>query len=147
MNSNQFDDLFEKISKISDLSERVPSNFRNDVFTTLYKALKDGNDIPIQLDNIAKDSIDRLSLKTFIEDKKPASNIERSLLFVYYLENNSDEPITIELIAACYQICNLKEPGNLGQNLRDACSSRYGYLAVNADTYATTAKGKAFCNS
>lgn len=147
MNSDKFEELYNQISRISDLSERVPSNFRNDVFTTLYKALKDNNEESMLLDNIAKDTIDRISLKTFIEDKKPASNIERSLLFVYYLENNSDEPITIELIAACYQICNLKEPGNLGQNLRDACSSRYGYLAVNADTYATTKKGKEFCNS
>lgn len=143
----KFETLFDQISRISELSDRAPLQLRSDVFISLYEALKQDNEQNIQLDNIAKGFLDRTSLKAFIDQKKPASNIERSLLFVYFLETNSDEPITSELIAGCYKICNMKEPGNISQNLRDACSPRYGYLKMAHDTYTTTEKGKAFCNS
>ncbi len=147
MKSDRFAELYEKISQIIELTDRVPSDLKCEVFKTLYDAAKDSTGQNLYLDEISALSADRQHIKDFVMEKQPVSNIERSLLFVYYLEGLNIEGITSKHIAACYELCNLNEPGNLTQNLRDACSARYGYLQSEQNFFHTTKKGKEFCES
>lgn len=71
-------------------------------------------------------------LKNFIEGKKPASNVQRTTLFVYFLQNKLGlSDITIDHIFTCYKNIGVRVPNNLPQNITDACSSRFGFLDRN----------------
>ncbi len=144
---NKFDDLCSKVCQIIEIVDKVPSELKSEVFSTLFESAKECSTQNLYIEEILKLSEDKQSVKEYVSIKKPASNIERSLLFVYYLENLGIQAITAKHIAACYELCDLNEPGNLTQNLRDACSSRYGYLETEQNYFHTTQKGRLFCTS
>lgn len=140
---SKFDDLYSKLSQIMDIAEKVPSEIRSEVFIDLYHAIKDDSKYNLYKDEIARLASEAQSLNTFIFSKHPTSNIERSLLFVCYMEMIGLKTITSKHISACYELCSINEPGNLPQNLRDACSSRYGYLeSISQNCYRSTNKGR-----
>ncbi len=145
MKLDKFEILYDKIEKIVDIVDKVPLDMRNEVFQTLFEAAKETSEQNLYVEEIIKLSEQKQSIKDYIATRKPASNIERSLLFVYYLERLGIQAISSKHIAACYELCGLNEPGNLTQNLRDACSSRYGYLELEQNCFHTTMKGKQFC--
>ncbi len=147
MQNDKFEELFLKINKIVELIDKIPSEFRSEVFQTLFDAAKEGNIQDMYREEILKLSEHRQSLKEFISVKRPVSNIERSLLFVFYLEELGVRNITAKHISACYEISELNPPGNLMQNLRDACSARYAYLTSEQNYFHTTQKGKEFCTN
>ena len=82
------------------------------------------------------------SLKDFINEKKPSSNVQKTATFVYYLQNilNINE-ITIDHIFTCYKFMGFRIPNNLPQNLADTCSSKYGYIGRKDGKYTMTVMG------
>lgn len=82
------------------------------------------------------------SLKEFIDEKKPSSNVQKTATFVYYLQNilNINE-ITIDHIFSCYKLMGFRIPNNLQQNLTDTCSSKYGYISRKDGKYTMTVMG------
>lgn len=82
------------------------------------------------------------SLKEFIDEKKPSSNVQKTATFVYYLQNilNINE-ITIDHIFTCYKLMGFRIPNNLQQNLTDTCSSKYGYISRKDGKYTMTVMG------
>jgi len=144
---NKFEELCDRVNKIIEIVDKVPSEMKNDVFATLFESAKECGAQNLYEEEILKLSENKQSLKEYILETKPVSNIERSLLFVYYLEVLGVQAISSKHVAACYNICELNEPGNLTQNLRDACSTRYGYLEIEQNYFHTTEKGKQFCVS
>jgi len=61
------------------------------------------------------------SLRDFYAGFSPSSNMERNLIFVYYLNNTMKvSPITIDHVFTCYcNIKSLKIPVSLEQSLKD----------------------------
>ena len=147
MKSNKFEDLCDKMRTIIEIVDKVPSEMKSEVFATLFESAKEYGSQNLYAEEILKLSEGKQAIKEFVSMKKPISNIERSLLFVYYMEELGIEAITSKHIATCYELCKLNEPGNLIQNLRDACSARYGYLETEQNLFHTTQKGKQFCMS
>lgn len=92
------------------------------------------------LDLSGTDSIK--SLKDFMEEKKPASNVQKTTAFVYYLQNLLElDEITIDHIFTCYKSMNYRIPNNLQQNLSDTSSSKYGYINRKDGKYSMTIIG------
>lgn len=82
------------------------------------------------------------SLKEFIDEKKPSSNVQKTATFVYYLQNILNiKEITIDHIFTCYKLMSFRIPNNLPQNLADTCSSKYGYISRKDGKYAMTVMG------
>lgn len=92
------------------------------------------------LDLSGTDSIK--SLKDFMEEKKPVSNVQKTTAFVYYLQNLLElDEITIDHIFTCYKSMNYRIPNNLQQNLSDTSSSKYGYINRKDGKYSMTIFG------
>lgn len=82
------------------------------------------------------------SLKDFIAEKNPGSNVQKTATFVYYLENMLKlQEITIDHIFTCYKLMGYRMPNNLQQNLADTCSSRYGYIGRKDGKFTMTVVG------
>ena len=73
------------------------------------------------------------SLRDFYSRYAPSSNMERNLLFVYFLENTAKvKPITIDHVFTCYRnIMGLKVPKSLEQSLTDT-SGRKGWIDTSS---------------
>lgn len=85
------------------------------------------------------------SLKAFMEEKNPATNVQKTTAFVYYLQTFLElEEITIDHIFTCYKSMNYRIPNNLQQNLTDTSSSRYGYINRKDGKYSMTIIGSNF---
>jgi hypothetical protein len=69
------------------------------------------------------------SLRDFFSQYAPSSNLERNLVFVYYLKQVAGiEQITIDHVFTCYRnIKGVKVPGHLEQSLIDT-SGRKGWI-------------------
>jgi hypothetical protein len=68
------------------------------------------------------------SLKDFYSTKSPSNAMERSTVFVYYLQKIADiKNIGVNHIYTCYKDVNEKVPGALRQSLLDT-SSRKGWI-------------------
>lgn len=148
MRNDQFDDLYMKISKIIEIVDRIPVEaMREDVFRKLYETAIGQSEDESLTDVILKITENGQLLKDFVISKNPQSNIERTLLFVYFLNKNGISAITMKHIAACYEICEIAAPKNLQQNLRDNCSARYQYLQNVQNNYYVTPKGMDFCEN
>ena len=82
------------------------------------------------------------SLKDFVSEKKPATNIERTAVFIYYMQNilNLSE-ITVDHVFSCYKNIGVRLPQNLPQNLNDTASSRYGFIEVDNGKYTVSILG------
>lgn len=64
-------------------------------------------------------------LKDFHASYKIASNIERNLVFLYYLQNKLEiSPITPNHVFTCYRDVSVKVPAALVQSLRDTANRR-----------------------
>lgn len=143
-----FDDICEKILQIIDIVDKVPSGLKEEVFKTLLEAAKLCDDKNMYAKEIAQLTDNGKLLKAFIKEKKPQSNIERTLLFVYFLkEKLGKDEVCLEEVEACYKLSELDTPGNLAQNLRDTSSSRYGYIKFENGGFIVTDKGLTFCES
>ena len=82
------------------------------------------------------------SLKDFVADKTPSSNIQKTAVFVYYLQHILKvEEVSIDHIFTCYKTLGYRMPINLQQNLSDTCSSRYGYISRTDGKYSMTVVG------
>lgn len=85
------------------------------------------------------------SLKAFMEEKNPTTNVQKTTAFVYYLQTFLElEEITIDHIFTCYKSMNYRIPNNLQQNLTDTSSSRYGYINRKDGKYSMTIIGSNF---
>ena len=84
-------------------------------------------------------------LSEFVSEKNPISNIDRTTVFIYYLQNNLHvADITIDHVFTCYKELGIRVPGNLQQNLTDIASSKNGYLNRKDGKYSMTIKGSNF---
>lgn len=82
------------------------------------------------------------SLKDFVSEKKPSTNIERTAVFVYYMQNTLSIPeITMDHVFSCYKDIGVRFPQNLPQNLNDTASSRYGYIENDNGKYTMSIIG------
>ena len=85
------------------------------------------------------------SLKDFMEEKNPSSNVHKTATFVYYLQMILGiDGITIDHIFTCYKSMNYRIPNNLQQNLTDTSSSKYGYINRKDGKYSLTNIGTNF---
>lgn len=145
--NEQFDDLYLKISKIVDIIDKVPVEMRDEVFRKLYETATGQSEEESLVEIVLKLTENGQALKEFLISKNPQSNIERTLLFVYFLNMKGLTAITMKHVAACYEICEIVAPKNLQQNLRDNCSARYQYLQNVQNNYYVTPKGIDFCEN
>jgi len=145
--NEQFDDLYLKISKIVEIVDKVPFEMRDEVFKKLYEIAIGQTEEESSTDVILKLTENGQALKEFLISKNPQSNIERTLLFVYFLSKQGLTAISMKHIAACYEICEIAAPRNLQQNLRDNCSARYQYLQNVQNNFYVTQKGLDFCEN
>ena len=86
------------------------------------------------------------SFISFVESKKPASNIEFNVVAVYYLKKYAKlSKVDINQIYTCYKDVNRKVPGNMQQSIHDTSSSRYGYIDLSiSDDIALPTRGETF---
>lgn len=143
-----FDDLYGKLEIALRLAEQYPETNRDFVLRLFLDKIHE----ECANSNISKDrtlSIDKAEdIKAFLKKMNPQSNIERTLVFTYYLEEKLHmNAIRAEDIAKCYELAEFADkPKNLQQNIHDCSSKRYGYIrAVQHNIYQTTEVGKAFC--
>lgn len=88
---------------------------------------------------------DKAFLKQLVEFKKPQSNIEFNAVVIYYMQKILNiESISIDDVYSCYKDIGRKVPNALKQSLTDTCSSKYGYIAVNNNSYSISVKGENF---
>ncbi len=146
MKSSAFDDIYNKTLKIIDIVDKVPSEHKNEVFKALFDIARTDKKCDTYLEEINKLTQNGNLLKDFIKNKKPQSNIERTTMFVFYLQKELKmTDICNELIEACYNASGLQLPGNLAQNVRDASSGRYRYIKSDRNGITLTEKGELFC--
>lgn len=118
-----------------DTQEKKPKS-RKKNSTKQFQILKD-------LDLSGK-GVDK-SLKDFVGEKKPKSNIEKTTVFIYYLQNILQiSDITMDHVFTCYKDTGFKYPENLPQNLNDTSSSRYGYIEITGGKYKMSIPGTNF---
>lgn len=86
----------------------------------------------------------KIGLSDFYEQKSPQTNIHRTTVFVYYLENMLGiSSISIHHLYTCYREINrIKEPENLTQNINDTASSKYGFIDQRQGVISTSVKGR-----
>lgn len=143
-----FDDLYNKLENALRLSEQYPETNRDFVLRLLLdKIHEESMSGKASTDQgLSKDKADEI--KMFLRKMNPQSNIERTLVFTYYLEEKLKmKAIRTEDIALCYELAEIMDkPKNLQQNIHDCSSKRYGYIrTVQHNIYQTTEVGKAFC--
>ena len=70
--------------------------------------------------------------KDFYEKYKPASNYERNLLFVYYLQHKMElKGITLNHIFTCYRNVGTKVPSNLRKSVSETGATK-GWLETSS---------------
>ena len=146
--AKDFNYLYDSIRKINELSNKVPEKYRDEVFDKLFESLIEGNtDADIYKKEITQmGEHSNLPIEDFINIELLKSNIDKSLMFVYYLETINIQNISEEHIRTCYELCGFEVPNMLSQNLRDLNGSKkYGYLTVVDNGYRTTDIGKEIC--
>ncbi len=148
-----FEETCRRFSKAIEIAALFPDEMRLEILKILVDRIKNDEDAGTasykeQIMNVTENGH---ALVDFLVQKNAVSNIERSLLFVYLLNSKGIETVSAKHIEFCYslcaELCDLPMPGNLLQNLRDACSTRYGYLSSVQNCFFLTEKGKNFCES
>lgn len=127
----------EKVTEVStDKGSQTKPNKKN------TKTNKKTPPLDTSLDLSGKGASDSLSLKDFLLTKASKNNLQRTTLYVYYLDHflNKKE-ITESQVFTCYRQMGDKIPKNLKQNLTDCCSSKYGYLMIENGNYSLTSIG------
>ncbi len=88
---------------------------------------------------------DVVSLKAFVEEKQPKSNIEFNTVVIYYLEKIlKKEKINVDDVYSCYKNVNRKVPTALKQSLGDTSSSKYGYISTANNCFSIPITGENF---
>lgn len=86
---------------------------------------------------------DLISLKKFISEKKPSSNIEFNTVVIYYLDKLLKvENISINYVYTCYKHYDKKVPAALRQSIFDTSGSRYGYISIKNNNYSIPTSGE-----
>ena len=67
---NKFEELCDKLNKILEIVDKVPSEMRNDVFATLFESAKECGTQNLYEEEILKLSENKQSLKEYISEKK-----------------------------------------------------------------------------
>lgn len=85
----------------------------------------------------------RKGLKDFVNEVKPSSNINITTTIIYYMQQIYEYAgdINGDIIFTCWRELGTKIPNDLVGNLRDICSSKYGYANVESGNYSITARG------
>lgn len=74
--------------------------------------------------------------------KSPSSNMERNLVFVYYLKQISQIPqITMDHVYTCYRRLGIKLPKALDQSLRDTATDTRWITLTTLDSIELTNAG------
>ncbi len=143
-----FDELCEKILKINDIANSVPHEFKSEVFSRLYNSLDSPDQSSVYIDTIRKlENEQNRRISDIADLTLIKSNIDKALLFVYYLEQFEDLKITFEYVNACFSMFGFVNP-QLRQTLRDLTNpNKYGYLEFVNNAYVTTDIGKEILQS
>lgn len=85
----------------------------------------------------------RKGLKDFVNEAKPTSNINITTTIIYYMQQIYEYAgdINGDAIFTCWRELGTKIPNDLAGNLRDVCSSKYGYANVENGNYSITTRG------
>ena len=85
----------------------------------------------------------RKGLKDFVNEANPTSNINITTTIIYYMQQIYEYvgDINGDIIFTCWRELGSKIPNNLTGNLRDICSSKYGYANVENGNYSITTRG------
>lgn len=85
----------------------------------------------------------RKGLKDFVNEVKPTSNINITTTIIYYMQQIYEYTgdINGDIIFTCWRELGTKIPNDLAGNLRDICSSKYGYANVESGNYSITTRG------
>lgn len=85
----------------------------------------------------------RKGLKDFVNEAKPTSNINITTTIIYYMQQIYEYAgdINGDIIYTCWRELGKKIPNDLAGNLRDICSSKYGYANVENGNYCITTRG------
>ncbi len=83
------------------------------------------------------------SLREFYDEYSAKTNLERNLIFIYYLQNiKSEKEIGIDHVFTCYRsIPKLRVPGNLKQSLYDTSSKGWIEIKSVDDDIAISVNG------
>lgn len=137
-----FDELCDKIIRIRDIANSVPHEFTTEVFGRLYNSLDNIEQNSIYIETIRKleNQQDR-RISDIADMNLVKSNIDKTLLFVYYLEQLSEIKVTFEYVNACFSMYGFDNP-QLRQTLRDITNpNKYGFLQFENNEYITTELG------
>ncbi len=138
---NQYEYLKVQTEQLTEMLKSIPPSCQEEVFLTLFRALKNSKQEQSVEDEIRNHTNDGKDLLDAISSKEPSSNLDRTLVFAYVMDKSGIKKISMKHVECCYSICDLKVPGNLVQNLRDASGSRYRYLDFVQDHYEITKRG------
>lgn len=88
-------------------------------------------------------TLSRKGLKDFVNEVKPTSNINITTTIIYYMQQIYEYTggINGDIVFTCWRELDLKIPNDLAENLRDICSSKYGYVSVESGNYKITTRG------
>lgn len=135
MTNDNYIHYFIEIQKIKNLSEEVPSEFKNKVFKLLFDKLTENESRSPHAERILSLTGNGKMLRDFMEKKHPQTNLDRSFLIVYLLDKIMGiDKITVDCVEACYQILGYEIPKSLYQNMRDLVT-RYAYLQSDGGNY------------
>lgn len=148
MSYSAFQEMKKQINEALEISSKAPLSLQKEVFEMLMRAIQtDGFDRNYKQE-IEEKSKGFMPIKDFIEKAKPSSNIERNLCFTYFCNKIGIQPVTIEVIQACYELIGKQLTFNLQQSLRDSCSKRYQYLYLSdTNTYEIGKNAEQFISS
>ncbi len=144
-----FDKLYDRIVKITNLSTKIPLSMWDEVFETLYKAaLNDNGFNEFEQEILTKSKSSGLIFESYVDIEKLKSKVDKSLCYAFYLDMIKIKTFKTDHIAACYSLFdNTISAIKLAQNLRDLASNKYGYLKAEGDGYSITELGKTVCIS
>ena len=123
------------------LTSAVSNNYLTVLNNDEYTVRQEGKDRVKDLDLSTTGT--RKGLKDYIGDLKPTSNINISTSIIYYLQNiyQYEGDINGDIIFTCWRELGKRMPNDLAGNLRDICSSKYGYANVENGNYSITTRG------
>lgn len=119
-----YDDFKDRLSKNASRAGKKPEGHMKAATATATKPRSSGkgsgNKVVDDLD--LHGDAKTTTLRDFFSSYSPRTNLERSLLFVYYLvQIRKIENVSVNYVYTCYRhISGLKVPGNLKQNIYDA---------------------------
>ena len=87
-------------------------------------------------------------LKTFYDSKSPKTNMEKNVVFVYFLQQQAKEKkITKDHIYTCYKTVNQKPPSAFEQSLIDTKNRKSWIDTTSLDDIKLTHIGETFVDS